>query len=116
MWNSSIWPTDRTLSGASTPGQSEPGCNGNKGVLHIPQSSRTVASSSDCLVSYTGYSLGDSYLTVYFTAPPPANWAKGVLDITLNCIWWWGSSSDDLEIENYSFIAMFFLTWTGSTF
>ena len=30
-------PMDRTLSGATTLGQSRPGSNGNKGVLHIPQ-------------------------------------------------------------------------------
>ena len=36
---SSIWSIDRTLSGATTPGQSEPGNNGNEGVLYIPQSS-----------------------------------------------------------------------------
>ena len=33
----SIWPIDRTLSGATTPGQSEPGSNGNERVLHILQ-------------------------------------------------------------------------------
>ena len=32
---SSIWPTDRTLSGATTPDQSEPGSDGNEGVLSI---------------------------------------------------------------------------------
>ena len=32
---SSIWPIDRTLSGATTPGQSEPESDGNEGVLHI---------------------------------------------------------------------------------
>ena len=36
----SIWLIDRTLSGASTRGQSEPGSNGNEGVLYILQSSR----------------------------------------------------------------------------
>ena len=30
---------DRAQSGASIPGQSGPGSNGNEGVLHIPQSS-----------------------------------------------------------------------------
>ena len=35
----SIWPIDRTLSGATTPGQSLPRSNDNKEVLHIPQSS-----------------------------------------------------------------------------
>ena len=55
---SSIWPINRTLSGATIPGQSEPGSDGNKGVLRIPQSSSiTGASPSDCLVSYLGHSL-----------------------------------------------------------
>ena len=50
---SSIWPTDRTLSGAASPGQSGPGSDGNKGALRIPQSSSiTGISLSDCLVSY----------------------------------------------------------------
>ena len=33
----SIWPVDGTLSGATTPGQSEPGSNGNKGVQCTPK-------------------------------------------------------------------------------
>ena len=33
---SSIWLIDRTLSGATTPGQSGPGSDDNEGVLHIP--------------------------------------------------------------------------------
>ena len=48
MSNSSIWPIDRSLSGATTPGQSGAGSDGNEGVLHIPQSSSiTGAASSD---------------------------------------------------------------------
>ena len=35
---SSIWQIGRTLSGATTPGQSGPGSDGKKGVLRIPQS------------------------------------------------------------------------------
>ena len=55
---SSIWPIDRTLSGATTPGQSRPGSDGNNGVLCIPQiSSTTGISPSDCLVSYPGHLL-----------------------------------------------------------
>ena len=47
------------LSGATTPGQSGPGSNGNEGVLRIPQSSSIAGTSpSDCLVSYPGHSLG----------------------------------------------------------
>ena len=54
---------DRTLSGATTPGQSGPGSNGNEGVLCIPQiSSNTGASPSDCLVSYPGDLLGVGFL------------------------------------------------------
>ena len=61
-------------------GQSGPGNNGNKGVLRIPQSSSiTGTSPSDCLVSYTGHSLGGSYpsvevQSVYSTAP--VDWAS----------------------------------------
>ena len=47
-----------TISGATTPGQSEPRSDGNGGVLHISQSSSiTETSPSDCLVSYPGHSL-----------------------------------------------------------
>ena len=56
---SSIKPIDRALSGATTPGHSGPGSNGNKGVLRISQgSSITGTSLLDCLVSYPGHSLG----------------------------------------------------------
>ena len=51
-----------TLSGGTTPSQSRPGSDGNEGVLRIPQSSsNTGNSTSDCLVSYPGYSLGGGY-------------------------------------------------------
>ena len=39
MSSSSIRPIDRILSGATTPGQSGPGGDGNKGVRRIPESS-----------------------------------------------------------------------------
>ena len=67
MSNSLILPIDRTLLGATTLGLSGPGSNGNEGVLHIPQSSSiTRVPTSDCLMSYPGYSLKDneSYPTV----------------------------------------------------
>ena len=45
---SSILSIDRILSGAATPGQSEPWSDGNKGILCIPQSSSiTRTSASD---------------------------------------------------------------------
>ena len=51
-----------TLSDATAPGQSGPGRDGNNGVLCILQSfGITGASLSDCLVSYLGHSLGESY-------------------------------------------------------
>ena len=50
--------TDKNLSSTTTPGQSEPGSDGNEGLLQIPQNSIiTGASPSDCLVSYPGHSL-----------------------------------------------------------
>ena len=57
MINSLIQPIDRTLSGATTPGQSGPGSNGNEGILQIPQNSTTGILPLDCLVSYPGYLL-----------------------------------------------------------
>ena len=84
---SSIYPINRTLSGATTPGQSGPGSDGNKGVLHIPQSSSiTGASPSDCLVSYPGHPLRESYTSVeiqsgYSTAP--ADWATMLVVLQL---------------------------------
>ena len=68
-----------TLSGATTPGHSRPGSDGNEVVLHVPQSANiTEASPSDSLVLYPGHSLGESYpfavmQLVYSTAP--ADWA-----------------------------------------
>ena len=59
MSNSSIWLIDGTLSGASTPGQSGPGSEGNEGVHRILQnSSITGAWLSDYLVSYPRHLLG----------------------------------------------------------
>ena len=59
---SSIWPIDRTLSGATTPGKSGLGSDGNKEVLRVSQSSSiTGTSPSDCLVSYPEHSLGVSF-------------------------------------------------------
>ena len=59
----SIWSISGTLTGTTTSSQSGPGSNGNEGVFHIPQSSRTETSLSDGLVSYLGYLLGWVSLT-----------------------------------------------------
>ena len=62
MSNSSIWPRDRTLSGATSQGQSGHESNSNERVLYIPKiSSITQTSPSDCLVLYPGHLLGRSY-------------------------------------------------------
>ena len=59
MSNNSILPIDRTLSDATTPGQSGPRSNGNEGIHQIPQSSTiTAASPLDGLMLYNGHSLG----------------------------------------------------------
>ena len=69
MSNSTIWPIDRILSDATTPGQSGPDSDGNEGLPRILQrSSITVVSLSDCLVSY--------FVT-------PADWASYVCNMFL---------------------------------
>ena len=77
---SSICPIDRTLSSATTLGQSRSGNNGNKGLVCIPQSSSiTGASLSGCLVLYPGHLLGKSYLSAEMqlvSSTAPANWAE----------------------------------------
>ena len=55
--------------------------------------------------------------------PPPGRGVRhsskvGFLCMTLNCIWWWGSSSADLGSVLYLFIEITprsTLTWSGST-
>ena len=49
-----------------------------------------------------------------------ANWIPfsqkiGVLSMTLNYIWWWGSSSGDLESGEYPFISSSTLNWRDNT-
>ena len=79
MSDSSIWPIDRILSAATSPGQSEPGSNGNEEVLRILQIFNPGALPSEFLMSYSGHSLeGGSYSSaemqsVYSTAP--VDWA-----------------------------------------
>ena len=74
---SSIRPIDRTLSGATILGQSEPGSNGNEGLLRIRQRpSISGISPSDCVMSYPGHSLKGSYpstvkQSVYSITPKP---------------------------------------------
>ena len=71
---------NRTLSGATTPGQSGPGSDGNEGVLRIPQSSSiSGASPSDCFLSLDTRWSRESYpsaevASVYSTAT--ADWTN----------------------------------------
>ena len=59
---SSIWPINRILSGATTPGQSGSRSDGNEGVLRITQSSSITGTlPSACLVSYPEHSLVGVY-------------------------------------------------------
>ena len=59
--NSSIKPIDRTLSGATTPGHSEPESDGNEGALRIPHNTH-VTETSHCFGSYTEHSWGSVLL------------------------------------------------------
>ena len=69
-----ILPRYWTLTGPTPPVQSEPGRNDNERVLYIPQSSRTGASLSDRLVSYSGRLLFRSYLLLA-NSTSPADWS-----------------------------------------
>ena len=80
MSNSSIWLIDRTLSGATIPGQSGTGNDGNEGVLRIPQSSNIIGDSrSDCLVLVRWSYPSAEMHSVYSTAP--ADWVAPLLKI-----------------------------------
>ena len=91
MSNSSIWPIDRTLLGHTYSAKNGPRGDDNKGILHTPQSSRiTGASLSDCLVSYSGYSL-----------------LEGILPLLQRCsrriLWTQQTEPNYLFVESYCF-------------
>ena len=80
MLISSIWLTDRILSGATTLTQSGPGSESNESLFRIPQSSSIIENLlSDCWVSYQETSWWEvSYpsaemQSIYSSAP--ADWA-----------------------------------------
>ena len=78
MQFSSIWPFDRTLSSATTPGQSGPGSDGNERVFRIPQSSCITGTSlSDRLVSVGGGPLCRGVVSVFYI---PSQQGNNVLD------------------------------------
>ena len=77
---SSIWLIDRSLSGATTPGQSGPGSIGYEGVLHTPQKLQHYRSLTIRLFNVISRTLVGGVLplcwempSVYSTAP--VNWA-----------------------------------------
>ena len=87
MHFSSIWPINRTLSSATTLGQSGPGSNGNEVVLSIPQSSSiTGTSPTNYLISYPGHSLEEvlplcrSAVGVFYSPCRLGNIRKGILE------------------------------------
>ena len=79
----SIWPKDRTLSGATTLSQIGLGSDGNKVVLRISQSSRiTETSLSGCLGLVWGVSYRSAEVqSMYSTAP--VDWVRD-LNIRVN--------------------------------
>ena len=76
MSRSSIWPIDRTLSSATTPGQSRPRGNCHKKLLHILHSSNTGGLPSDCLVSYLRYLYPSAEIQMVYSQTL-ANWPVG---------------------------------------
>ena len=89
-----LFNIDRALSGATIPGQSGPGSNGNEGVLLFPQSSSiNVTSLSYCLVCLIQHTRwGGGYpsaevQSVYCTAQ--ADWA----------IDYWSFDLSDFDVE-----------------
>ena len=99
MPNSSIWPIDKTLSDATTPGLGRPGSDGKESVLRIPQSSSiTWASPSDCLMSFPEHSLDESYpsadaLLVYSTTPADSAYLRKCHNFYVNYLIDYGKSN-----------------------
>ena len=83
MSNSSISTIDKTLSVATTPGQSGPGSNGKEGILNISQSSKAGASPTASLMKSSGHWWrGGAYPSaeiqlVYSTVP--VDWADNYM-------------------------------------
>ena len=70
-------PIIRTLTDTTTLGLNELEFSGNEGGAHIPNNSKTLASPSDCLVSYPGHLLADFIPSTEMQSAysiTPANW------------------------------------------
>ena len=107
MSNSLIRPKDRSLSGATTPGQTGRKGDGNDRVPCIPQSSSiTRSSQSDYLLSYVGNSMGErSYLSAeiqlgYSTIP--ADWVATFVDLFYNEVNYTNMVSNHMLYNNIS--------------
>ena len=115
---SSICPIDRTLLGATTPGQSRLGNADNEGVLCISKSSSITGTSlSDCLVSYPGHSLEESYpsidkQSVYSTAP--ADWTMNNDGCFIKITGEKAKYIDKERSDNHSFWKNYHVTGTGN--
>ena len=80
MWYTSISSIDRTLWGATIPGQKEHGSDANEKVLLVlKRSGITEASPSDCLLSYSEHSLVQS---VYSTTT--GDWTSYMYEVLIN--------------------------------
>ena len=73
MWNSSIWPTDRTLSGAINAGQSRMVAMDAVGTPHSPN---LQASPSDGLESYQDNYRWGSYTSTEMQSVYSTDWAS----------------------------------------
>ena len=65
MSNSSIWPINRTLSGAITPGQSGPGALAMKGYFAFPKSHHQISVISRTLMGWVLLSCRDAVSVFY---------------------------------------------------
>ena len=95
-------------SGATIPGQSGPGSNGNEGVLRIPQKLQHHWNHTIRLFSATHRTLvGGVLQSVYSTAS--AEWAKrDFMMMTYDIVTW--STTERREIRNVHFPSVFELT------
>ena len=113
MSNSFDWPIDRTLSGATTLGQSGPGSNGIEGVLSVLQSSSiTGASPSDYLISYARHLLREGVL------PPLQRCSRCILELLptgLYVLWFQVFLLNSYNLNTYS-IKYSHLMWILYTF
>ena len=107
--HSSIWSIDRTLSGSPISGQSRPGSDGNKGVLHIPPNfTITEASPSDCLRHPLEEPYSVAKMQSVYSGPPAnrATFIGGILPLYRDAVGvFWSLPPSTTHI--YSFFHLF---------